>query len=332
MIKIAHISDTHITQDIHFNPRAYNLIANDINQNDFDLVVHTGDLTNHGLRDEYEYACQMLRGISKPIIIVPGNHDAQNVGYELFKNYIGPLYGVYEKEDIVIIWVDSTIPDLSDGRIGNYMFQWLKKKLKEYSHKKFKIVASHHHLVPLPDAGRERNTLYNAGDVLNLLLNNNVNLYLCGHKHVSNIYNIEGLIVVNAGCASCKKTRRGDVNSYNIVKLKEDKYIKVCIKKINRNYVERIYKYEKHKQHKIAKSSSFKPNERHLFRIVQMSGSYISDRVYFKRQILKNAIELINKKYKPDLVVHCGNIVDVGIERYYEIAMDYYVRINEKNL
>lgn len=148
-----------------------------------------------------------------------------------YSKYIGALYGVYEFDNGVIIWLDSTIPDLSDGRVGGYKFKWLKEKLEAYSHKKIKIVAAHHHLVPLPDTGRERNVLFNAGDVLDLLLTHEVTLYMCGHKHVPNVYRVEDLVVDNAGCASCRKTRKGDVNSYNIVKI-TDKGVKVVIRRL----------------------------------------------------------------------------------------------------
>ncbi|HIP89710.1 MAG TPA: metallophosphoesterase, partial [Thermococcus paralvinellae] len=51
MIKIAHISDTHITQEPAFKSYAYDLIVNEINRSDFDLVIHTGDVTNQGLKE-----------------------------------------------------------------------------------------------------------------------------------------------------------------------------------------------------------------------------------------------------------------------------------------
>ncbi len=189
MIRIAHISDTHITSESAYKGYAYDLIANEINNGgDFDFVIHTGDVTNQGgLREEYERATYELKKIQKPLVVIPpGNHDVRNVGYALFEEFIGPpLNGVFEFDDGVVIWVDSTIPDLSDGRVGSQKFKWLRERLKEYSDRRFKIVAAHHHLVPLPpDTGRERNVLFNAGDVLDLLLRYDVNLYTCGHKHV----------------------------------------------------------------------------------------------------------------------------------------------------
>ena len=324
MIRIAHISDTHITSDAAFKAYAFDLIVNEINRSDFDLVIHTGDVTNQGLREEYEHASYLLRKIQKPLIVIPGNHDARNVGYKLFEKFIGPLNGVYENGDLVIIWLDSTIPDLSDGRVGGYKFKWLKSKLEEYAHKKLKIVASHHHLLPLPETGRERNVLFNAGDVLDLLLRHEVNLYTCGHKHVPNVYRAEDLVIDNAGCTSCRKTRRGDVNSYNIIKMHDDGRVEVSIRRVTGD--------ESRKEYKPLKPKIFIPRGRRLMRLVQMSESSVSDRVYFRKKVLENAIRAINEKLKPDLVIHCGDIVDVGIERYYERAYEFYEKVKAEKI
>ncbi len=324
MLRIAHISDTHITSESAYKSYAYDLIVNEINRFNFDFVIHTGDITNQGLREEYERATYELKKINKPLVVLPGNHDVRNVGYKLFEELIGPLNGVYEFKDGVVIWVDSTIPDISDGRVGGHKFRWLKKRLEEYSDRKFKIVAAHHHLVPLPDTGRERNVLYNAGDVLGLLLLHDVNIYVCGHKHVPNVYRVEDLVVDNAGCTSCRKTRKGDVNSYNIITLHDDGRIEVRIRRVTGDEVQKI--------HKPIKPKMFIPHGERLLRIVQMSESNVSDRIYFRRKVLENAIRLINERLKPDLVIHNGDMVDMGIERYYERAMEFYDKIKGEKL
>ena len=324
MIRIAHISDTHITGESAYKGYAYDLIVNEINHGDFDFVIHTGDVTNQGLREEYERASYELGKIKKPLVVIPGNHDVRNVGYELFEKFIGPLNGVFEFDGGVVIWVDSTIPDLSDGRVGGHKFRWLKRKLKEYSDREFKIVAAHHHLIPLPDTGRERNVLFNAGDVLDLLLKHGVNLYTCGHKHVPNVYRVEDLVVANAGCTSCRKTRKGDVNSYNIITIHEDGGIEVTIRRVTGDEVQ--------KEHRPIRPKIFVPRGKRLLRIVQMSESNVSDRIYFRRKILENAIHTINEKLRPDIVVHNGDIVDMGIERYYEKAYEFYEKIKAEKL
>ncbi len=324
MLRIAHISDTHITGESAYKSYAYDLIVNEINRLDFDFVIHTGDVTNQGLREEYERATYELGKIEKPLVVLPGNHDVRNVGYKLFEEMIGPLNGVYEFRDGVVIWVDSTIPDLSDGRIGGHKFRWLRRRLEEYSDRKFKLVAAHHHLVPLPDTGRERNVLYNAGDLLGLLLLHDVNIYTCGHKHVPNVYRVEDLIVDNAGCTSCKKTRRGDVNSYNIITLHDDGRVEVRIRRVTGE--------EKSAWYKPLRPKIFIPRGKRLLRIVQMSESNVSDRIYFRRKVLENAIRIINERLKPNLVIHNGDLVDMGIERYYERAIEFYEKVRAEKL
>ncbi len=323
MLRIAHISDTHITSGEAYKSYAYDLIVNEVNRGNFDFVIHTGDITNQGLREEYERASYELKKIQKPLVVLPGNHDVRNVGYELFEEFIGPRNGVFEFKDGVVIWVDSTIPDLSDGRIGGRKFRWLKERLEEYSDRKFKIVAAHHHLVPLPNTGRERNVLFNAGDVLDLLIRHDVTLYTCGHKHVPNVYRVEDLVVDNAGCASCRKTRRGDVNSYNIITLHDDGRIEVRIRRVTGDEVR--------KEHRPIKPKIFVPSGERLLRIVQVSESNVSDRMYFRKKVLENAIRTINR-LKPDLVVHNGDVVDMGIERYYEKAIGFYEMVEGRKL
>ncbi len=323
VMRIAHISDTHITGGEAYKSYAYDLTVSEINRLNFDLVVHTGDVTNGGLREEYERAEYELKKIKKPLVVIPGNHDVRNVGYELFEEFIGPLNGIYEFKDGVLIWVDSTIPDLSDGRIGRHKFRWLKKVLEEYSERPIKLVAAHHHLIPLPNTGRERNVLFNAGDVLDLLLRHDVTLYLCGHKHVPNVYRVEDLVVDNAGCTSCRKTRRGDVNSYNIVEI-ENGRLSVTVRRLTGD--------EEAKSHRPVKSKLFIPRGERLMRIVHIADMRVSDRVYFRRKVLENAIRLINEKLKPDVVIHSGNLVDVGIERNFERAFEFWEKIGAPKL
>ena len=57
----------------------------------------------------------------------------------------------------------------------------------------------HHHLVPVPGTGRERNIVHDAGDLLRVLANCGVDLVLCGHKHVPNVWRLEDMLIVNAG-------------------------------------------------------------------------------------------------------------------------------------
>lgn len=287
-------------------------MVEEINLKPFDLVVHTGDITDTGLREAYEYSRTLIEKIGKPVIFMAGNHDSRNVGYELFEEYFGVLNGVHEEEDYILIYVDSSIPDRNEGRVGSSKFEWLKSKLVEYSYKKLKIVAVHHHLIPVPKAGTERNVLFNAGDLMDLFQRYDVDLVLSGHRHYPNVATVNDMVISNAGCMSCKKVRAGDVCSYNQIDIAPER---ITVK---------IIRFESFKEYSYPriKSEIFISEGKKLARIVQIAGTFFSDREIFEKRKYENAVRKINS-LRPDLVIHCGDIVERGIPQNYELAQKY---------
>ena len=65
----------------------------------------------------------------------------------------------------------------------------------------------HHHLLPIPGTGRERNVVYDAGDAIECLQRAGVHLVLSGHKHVPYAWKLENLFVVNTGTVSSLRLR-----------------------------------------------------------------------------------------------------------------------------
>lgn len=311
-MRIAHISDSHITPGGEFRKERFSQIAAEINAGAFDLVVHTGDVTELGLREAYEHSKKAMQTIEKPLVVIPGNHDCRNVGYELFQEYFGDLNGVKEGKDYVLVYVDSSIPDRNEGRVGSSKFSWLKNRLIEYSSRRLKIVAVHHHLVPVPKAGTERNVLFNAGDLIDLFQKYDVDLVLSGHRHYPNVINVGDMVISNAGCMSCRKVRAGDVCSYNVVDIGTEE-ITVTIRRVKNSQEYRSSRL---------KSEIFVSEGRKLARIVQIAGTFFSDGKIFEKRKYENAVKKINS-LSPDLVVHCGDIVEMGIPQHYDLAHTY---------
>ena len=75
----------------------------------------------------------------------------------------------------------------------------------------------HHHLLPVPGTGRERNVVHDAGDTLECLQRADVHLVLSGHKHVPYAWRLENLFVVNAGTVSTTRLRGKTKPCYNVV-------------------------------------------------------------------------------------------------------------------
>ena len=228
-IVIAQISDLHCGSQYHI-PSLANRVIDELNELAPDVVIVTGDLTDMGFRAEFRQAHRLLSRIEcERRLVLIGNHDARNVGDVHFEELFGARRCELELEGMRVIGLDSSEPDLDSGRIGRNLYTWLEERFALDSDE-FKIVAMHHHLVPVPGTGRERNIVHDAGDLLRVLADNGVDLVLCGHKHVPNVWRLEDMLIINAGTC-CTHRLRGKVRpSYNIIEIRDRSNVRILRK------------------------------------------------------------------------------------------------------
>lgn len=201
-----------------------------------DAVVITGDLTEDGIQSQFKQAEKELGQLkAKNIIYVSGNHDYRSTGYLLFKEHF-PFNQITEIGDAVIIVLSSARPDRDDGEVGHRQNLWLEDTLAKHKNHT-KIVAIHHHIIPVPDTGADQITVIDAGDVLRSLTQAKANLVLCGHRHRPWRWQIENMQVVHAGSVSCEKLRGFFCNSYNVIEIKNRK-INAKLKIVGGGYVD----------------------------------------------------------------------------------------------
>ncbi|MEK0347941.1 MAG: metallophosphoesterase [Nitrosopumilus sp.] len=224
---IVQLSDLHVGSQ--FLPEVFETLVKEVNELNPDVIVITGDLTNEGLMKEYEECKSLLTKFNvKKIISISGNHDYRNTGYLLFKKFF-PFQTVNELDnDVVLVTVGTARPDRNEGEVGYRQILWLERTMKKYKDK-VKIVAMHHHLIPIPDTGSDQLTVVDAGDVLRTVLDTQVDVVLCGHKHRPWAWNFGKLTVVNAGAATSERVRGLFENTYNILTI-SNKKIQVDLK------------------------------------------------------------------------------------------------------
>ena len=217
MTIIAHISDLHISENA-FDEAVFMEAVSEINNLHPDMVILTGDITDNGYYREYEQAMKYLAMFEAPLFAVPGNHDSRNLGYQSFEELVGERsWKLTKDDDFTVVGLDSSSPDEDRGHIGLPQHLWMEHQLDDcVIDDRFSIVALHHHMVSIPDTGRERNVLSDAGDILKTITTHEVDLVLSGHKHVPNIWKINNTVIVNAGSLSSKKLRGKIANSYNV--------------------------------------------------------------------------------------------------------------------
>jgi 3',5'-cyclic-AMP phosphodiesterase len=231
---IAQLSDIHCGSPF-FDPQLLSHAVEEVRAVAPDLVLIGGDLTTDGYAHEFREAQNHLAPLLESeitTVVIPGNHDAKNVGYLHFTDSFGPG-DVPGKGDrvlhlsgplaVTLVAMDSTKPDLAEGEIGRERYSWIRQQFSGPAD--LRVFALHHHLVPVPGTGRERNTVWDSGDVLALLGEMGVDLVLSGHKHVPFVWLLNDVLVVNSGTVSSHRLRGYVRPSYNLLEVTHDRVV-----------------------------------------------------------------------------------------------------------
>jgi 3',5'-cyclic-AMP phosphodiesterase len=214
---IAQLSDLHCGGP-YFVPNMLERAISEVNDLEPDIVICSGDLTTFGFKEEYAQAKAYLDRIQcDAFVVVPGNHDSRNVGYLHFEELFGERDSVLHRDGVTVVAVDSTEPDLDHGQIGRGSYHWIEEQFAHPAD--LRIFVLHHHLLPVPGTGRERNVVYDAGDAIECLQRAGVQLVLSGHKHVPYAWRLENLFVVNAGTVSSLRLRGNTRPCYNVIEV-----------------------------------------------------------------------------------------------------------------
>jgi 3',5'-cyclic-AMP phosphodiesterase len=224
-LRVAQLSDIHFGGPLSLPPEEMGAIVERVRAIDPDVVVLAGDLTTAGYQWEYEEAARWIEQLEFPKLIIPGNHDARNAGYVHFEQFFGQPYSRFrvafdpergerlQATGFTIVGLDSSEPDVDEGRVGRDRYSWIAEQFDEPND--IRIVAVHHHLVPIPGTGRERNIVLDAGDLLLTLSKLDIDIVLSGHKHVPFFWGLNGMLVCNSGTAGTWRVRAQSPPSWN---------------------------------------------------------------------------------------------------------------------
>ncbi|MFL6008428.1 MAG: metallophosphoesterase family protein [Rubrobacteraceae bacterium] len=231
-MRIVQISDIHVGSGL-FRPELLDAAIEETNALEPDLVAIVGDLTMEGYRWEFEEAKGYLDRLEcQNVVVVPGNHDAKNVGYRHFEEFFGLREGAVTvnvpEGEAKIVALDSTKPDLDEGEVGREHYAWIDSEFRNWERGP-KIVIVHHHILAVPGTGRDVNNLRDAGDVMAIFRELKVDMVLSGHRHVPYVWSISGVRVVHSGTASSMRVRGTMPPSYNVIEI-DDQSVRITLK------------------------------------------------------------------------------------------------------
>jgi len=240
-MRIAHISDIHCNYGTDFNTKMYDKAVKQLNKIDADIMFISGDLTTDGLLQEYELAKEKLKEIDGKLVIVPGNHDERNLGWKLFPEFFGETDFIKDYDEITLAGLASSEPDKDNGRLGRGRHKLIEQAIKKND--KMTVIGFHHHVIPVPNSGRETNIIDDSGETLDIILKNKVPLVLMGHRHVPWAVKIHKTLLVNAGTFSCNRTRAHFGNTFNIIDIEDDE-IEITVVNIGKDKQKKMVKFD----------------------------------------------------------------------------------------
>ena len=145
---------------------------------DYEFVIHCGDLVPSGSSDEYDAAMAVIDDLFVPFHITPGNHDVKFSGQTEFTKRFGPSMYSFSYSGITFAFVDS-----SDLNISEVELNWLKGVFDGASRK---IIITH---APVYDPLETNHTLdaYSCQILKDFVIENDVTAIFTGHIHTFNI-------------------------------------------------------------------------------------------------------------------------------------------------
>lgn len=213
--KISLLCDIHVVPG---NDRETKLkqVIEDINNNETELVVLAGDLTDEGSDEQLRNVKSVLDLIKKPLFVVPGNHE-NNWSQSACKTFFD-IWGndrfVTETDNLVIVGINcGPYMKMGDGHVKHEDLLWLDKTLNERVKNGKKVLSvCHYALNPDLDSYRE---------YVEILKKYPVVTHVNGHYHQYKKYRVENIQVVH--CRSLEMGKKNNVTfGYSIIDVTED--------------------------------------------------------------------------------------------------------------
>ncbi len=167
-----------------------------------DAVLVTGDVSEDGSPDSYDFARTQLERFALPIYVVPGNHDARKPMQEAFSGLgIMPPDGLVDWADTVgdtrVIGLDTLVEGQGGGRLRRESLDLLERELSGFDGPV--VVMLHHPPFSIGIDFMDVIGLENRSDLAEILSMHSGDItVLAGHVHGVHIGRVGGHVAMTA--------------------------------------------------------------------------------------------------------------------------------------
>jgi 3',5'-cyclic AMP phosphodiesterase CpdA len=248
MTRVLHVSDLHFGKPAV--PEQIEAIEAIIQEEEFDVVAISGDLSQRSRSGEFQRARAFIRHAQRVsrTIVVPGNHDVKwwraplHIGDQerMYSNYMkyidkdlepvlhipgATFVGLLTAHGVSRHTLTWNVRDI--GIIGALRTEQLERAGHEFAKSPpddWRIIVMHHN--PVKGELSQRHGLRDTPRVLGAFADLDVDVVLCGHDHQEAVHYIEhtkrGTVISTAGTVS-NRSRGGRPSSMNVLEFRQTK-------------------------------------------------------------------------------------------------------------
>lgn len=208
-------------------------------QQDFDFYLCTGDLSQDGTVESYQYLHDTLSNTGKPQYWIPGNHD-QRANMLKVVSEDKEMLSVIKKGNWQIILLDSQVPGAVGGNFSDAQLKLLKDAL-EADKTSHTLITMHHHPISMGCEWLDTQQIKNSQAFRDLIKQyDNVRVVLWGHVHQDSDQVIDGARFISTPSTCVQFTPKSedfDVDKigpgYRWMELNDDGSVNTGVSRIN---------------------------------------------------------------------------------------------------
>lgn len=207
-----------------------------------DLLLVSGDITQRARRGQFQAARTFLEGLGKPWLAIPGNHDIPlfDLHARVLRPYarhceaFGPdLEPVHDSSELLVLGVNTTRwYRHQDGEVSPAQIERVADCLQRAGAAQLRVVLVHQP-VAVPLVQDVHNLLRGHAQALRAWALAGCDLVMGGHIHLPYVAALPGLArpmwAVQAGTAVSWRVRDGVPNSVNLVRWGRDAPAGLCL-------------------------------------------------------------------------------------------------------